>query len=290
MNEAEEQTEERMEGCDLGSSHFPVVGVTGLEQLTSEQKLENLQNFWQQTKVQYYQQLCEIDREDDTENPQLVSEYAEECSQHMIHTEKENVAKIGYMTTQDDINEKMRAILVDWLIEVHHKFKLLPETLFLTINLIDRYLEKQVIHRTKLQLVGVTAMLIASKYEEIYAPEVRDFVYITDKAYDKQEILKQEYELLSQLDFNVCTPSSFRFLERFAKVAGLEQKQFNLARYLIELPLIEYRMLKYNPSLLSSAALFLALKIIPKHRETEDFDANGEAIRVRLPAWDEKMQ
>ena len=77
----------------------------------------------------------------------------------------------------------MRAILIDWLIEVHLKFKLLPETLFLTINMIDRYLEKQIIPRTKLQLVGVTAMLLASKYEEIYAPEVKDFVYITDKAY-----------------------------------------------------------------------------------------------------------
>jgi cyclin B len=86
----------------------------------------------------------------------------------------------------------MRAILIDWLIEVHLKFKLLPETLFLTINLIDRYLEKQAIPRTKLQLVGVTAMLISSKYEEIYAPEVRDFVYITDKAYTKEEILAME--------------------------------------------------------------------------------------------------
>lgn len=83
----------------------------------------------------------------------------------------------------------MRAILVDWLIEVHYKFKLLPETLFLTTNLIDRYLERQPIHRTKLQLIGVTSMLIASKYEEIYAPEVKDFVYITDKAYLKEEIL-----------------------------------------------------------------------------------------------------
>jgi hypothetical protein len=86
----------------------------------------------------------------------------------------------------------MRAILIDWLIEVHLKFKLLPETLFLTVNLIDRFLEKAVIQRTKLQLVGVTSMLIASKYEEIYAPEVRDFVYITDKAYSKEEILKME--------------------------------------------------------------------------------------------------
>lgn len=84
----------------------------------------------------------------------------------------------------------MRAILVDWLIEVHYKFKLLPETLFLTVNLIDRFLEREAIHRTKLQLVGVTSMLIASKYEEIYAPEVKDFVYITDRAYQKEEILR----------------------------------------------------------------------------------------------------
>jgi G2/mitotic-specific cyclin-B, other len=92
------------------------------------------------------------------------------------------------MQKQEDINEKMRAILVDWIIEVHLKFKLLPETLFITVSLIDRYLEKVQIKRNNLQLVGVTAMLIASKYEEIYAPEVRDFVYITDNAYTKEEI------------------------------------------------------------------------------------------------------
>ena len=79
----------------------------------------------------------------------------------------------------------MRAILVDWIIEVHLKFKLLPETLFITVNLIDRYLSMINIKRNNLQLVGVTAMFIASKYEEIYAPEVKDFVYITDYAYSK---------------------------------------------------------------------------------------------------------
>ena len=106
-------------------------------------------------------------------------------------TEAATLPKPGYMlNVQTDINEKMRAILVDWLIEVHYKFKLLPETLFLTINLIDRYLERVQVHRTKLQLVGVTSMLIASKYEEIYAPEVKDFVYITDRAYSKEEILR----------------------------------------------------------------------------------------------------
>jgi cyclin B len=101
-------------------------------------------------------------------------------------------------------------------------------------------------------------MLIASKYEEIYAPEVRDFVYITDKAYTKEEILKMEFSILTTLDFNVTSPSSYRFLERFSKIIYADTPLFNLARYLIELPLIEYRMLKYNPSNLAASALFLA--------------------------------
>ena len=101
-------------------------------------------------------------------------------------------------------------------------------------------------------------MLIASKYEEIYAPEVRDFVYITDKAYSKEEILKMEYSMLTTLDFNVTTPSSYRFLERFSKVISADTPLFNLARYLIELPLIEYRRLKYTPSNLAASAIFLA--------------------------------
>lgn len=91
-------------------------------------------------------------------------------------------------------------------------------------------------------------MLIACKYEEIYAPEVRDFVYITDKAYTREHILAMEHSMLGALDFNICAPSSFRFLERYAKIGNATNRQFCLARYLIELPLIEYRMLKHTPS------------------------------------------
>ena len=90
----------------------------------------------------------------------------------------------------------MRSILIDWLVEVHLKFKLVPESLYLTVNLIDRYLEREQVHRSRLQLVGVTAMLIACKYEEIYPPIVKDFVYITDNAYTKEEILEQERKML----------------------------------------------------------------------------------------------
>lgn len=83
----------------------------------------------------------------------------------------------------------MRSILVDWLVYVHLKFKLQPETLFMAINLIDRYLSKNTIMRNKLQLVGVASLFIASKFEEIYAPELKDFVYVCDNAYTKEEIL-----------------------------------------------------------------------------------------------------
>ena len=109
----------------------------------------------------------------------------------------------------------MRAILIDWLVEVHLKFKLLPETLYLTVNLIDRFLERDTIERGRLQLVGVTCMLIACKYEEIYPPIVKDFVYITDNAYSHQEILRMEQKILTSLDFNIQITSIWRFFERF---------------------------------------------------------------------------
>ena len=123
------------------------------------------------------------------------------------------------MSNQWDINEKMRAILVDWIIEVHLKFKLVPETLFLCISLMDRYLERSRISRKNLQLVGVTAMLIASKFEEIYSPTIRDFVYITDDAYTRKDIFDMEEQILKTLQFNVSTPTPYRFLQRFTKIA-----------------------------------------------------------------------
>ena len=112
----------------------------------------------------------------------------------------------------------MRGILVDWLVEVHLKFKLMPETLHLTANLIDRFLASRNVSRKRLQLVGVTAMLVASKYEEIWAPEVRDFVYISDKAYDKGQILAMERDMLRALRYDLTLPTSYQYLARLLKV------------------------------------------------------------------------
>lgn len=165
---------------------------------------------------------------------------------------------------QKDVNEKMRGILLDWLVDVHMKFKLVPETLFLTVNIIDRYLERTLIPRQKLQLVGITSMLIACKYEEIYVPEINDFVYVTDKAYNTQEVLEMEGNILSALQFNLTFTSSLRFLERYSHLNNYDQKSFLMARYLIEMCLIEYKMLSYNPSLIACSAIYLVNKFKKK--------------------------
>ena len=197
--------------------------------------------------------------------PQKVNEYIHDIFLHLKQVEHYYLPKYGYMkTNQNDINEKMRSILTDWLVEVHMKFKLVPETLFLTIHLIDRFLEKKQISRTKLQLIGISAMLIACKYEEIYSPEVRDFVYITDQAYTKEDVLAMESEMLKTFEFNVTSPSTFRFLEVYNCFIKLDDRSFMFCRYLLELFLIDYRMLKYNPSLTAASTIYIALKITKK--------------------------
>lgn len=101
----------------------------------------------------------------------------------------------SYMERQRDINHNMRSILVDWLVEVAEEYRLKPETLFLSVNYIDRFLSSMAVQRTKLQLVGVTCMLLASKYEEIQPPTVDNFVYITDETYRRDQVCDYIYQI-----------------------------------------------------------------------------------------------
>jgi len=173
-----------------------------------------------------------------------------------------------YLTTQVDINEKMRAILVDWLVEVHRMFKLLPETLYLGVSIIDRFLSLKQISRDTLQLVGITSMLIASKYEEIYAPECNDFVYISDGAYTKPQILHMEQNILNTLNFNITHPSALHFLRRYSKAGGSDYTLHTICKYLIEVVLIDVKFLKFPPSLQASASVYL-----------------GRAMTGKSPLW-----
>ena len=195
-------------------------------------------------------------------NPQMVDEYFDEIYKYLKSIENSDLPKENYMiNVQKDINEKMRKILLDWLIDVHAKFKLRTETLFLTINIIDRYLSKKSIHRKYLQLLGVTSMLIASKYEDIYPPEIKDFIFMTDNAYTKEELLKMENDILDKIQFNLTYPTSFRFLEIFKKILNLKEIDYYRCRFLIEIALFDYNCCHFSPSLIAATSIFLNYKL-----------------------------
>ena len=218
-----------------------------------------------------------IENEEKTinKNPQLVEEYIDEIYNNLKLTETQFLPLENYMEKiQKDITERMRLILLDWLIEVHLKFKLLPETLFITINIIDRYLSIRDINRKYLQLLGVSSMFIACKYEEIYSPEIKDFIYMTDNAYDKNQMINMENDILKVLDFNICVPSYFRFLEIYKFYLKFDDKFFFLCNYLIEVALIEYNLIKFQPSLITTSAIFIALKIYNKDNIICNFEEN----------------
>jgi len=198
----------------------------------------------------------------DGDNPQLVSEYVNDIYQHLRFLEDKYKVLPKFLEGQV-ITGKMRAILIDWLIQVHVRFNLLQETLYLTVAIIDRYLQiEKKTAREKLQLVGVTAMFIASKYEEMYCPEVGDFAYITDKAYTKAEIRRMEVKMLTALECYISFPLPLHFLRRNSKAGSVDAAQHNLAKYLMELCLPEYTMCHYRPSLIAAAALCFSLKLL----------------------------
>lgn len=150
----------------------------------------------------------EVDMYDTT----MVSEYAEEIFEYMCDLEEEVMPQPDYMSNQTEITWEMRQTLVDWLLQVHFRYHMLPETLWIAINVVDRFLSRRVVSLGKLQLVGVTAMFIAAKYEEILAPSVEEFVFMTENGYTKEEILKGERIVLQTLDFRVshyCSPYSW---------------------------------------------------------------------------------
>ena len=215
----------------------------------------------------WFENLPSYDRQD-VSDPRFVSEYVNQIFERMRQVELQNSPILGdYMaTSQSDLSERMRGVLVDWLVEVHWKFKLYPETLFLSINLLDRFLSvKPNILRSQLQLVGVTCLLIAAKYEDIYAPEIKDIVHICDKTYKKDEILSMEVLILNTLCFRITSPSALLFLLRMAKIARCDERQFYLAQYCLELAMADYNLwTTHSASQLAAATLFLSSKLLRK--------------------------
>merc|ERR1712096_188280 len=212
----------------------------------------------------------DIDAED-AFNPQLCSEYALETFAYLKQMEKRGEVKADYLTGCPT-SDKMRAVLVDWMVEVQVQFKLLQETLFLTVNTIDRFLaiEGKSVHRSKLQLVGVAAMFLVSKIEEVYAPAVSDFVYITDNAYTEAEIRHMELRFIRALNFDLCQPISLNFLRRYSKAGNVDVLQHSLAKYTLEVCPINYNLVSVPGSLLASSSLCLSLLLLDQSTSVDN--------------------
>ncbi|KQK23002.1 hypothetical protein BRADI_1g70627v3 [Brachypodium distachyon] len=174
-------------------------------------------------------------------------------------------------TIQKDINAKMRGILVNWLVEVAEEFRLQADTLYLAVTYVDRFLTAIAVPRNKLQLLGVASLFVAAKYEEINPPKVNKFSDITDSTYTNQQVVKMEADILKYLNFEVGSPTIRTFLWRFIACCGgncgsAKQLEF-MCSYLAELSLLDYDCIKFLPSVVAAACLFVArFTISPKTR------------------------
>ncbi|MCL7041745.1 hypothetical protein MKW94_015636 [Papaver nudicaule] len=195
---------------------------------------------------------------DDSRNHLEVAEYVDDIYQYYWVMEAQSTSLANYMEIQTDITPQMRGILINWLIEVHDKFDLMPETLFLMVILFDRFLSIFAIKKNDMQLVGLTALLLASKYEDFWHPKVKELISLAVDTYTRAQMLAMEKLILKKLLFRLNTPTPYVFMIRFLKASQSDAKVENLAFYLIELCLVEYESLKFKPSMLCASAIYVA--------------------------------
>mmetsp|Transcript_34440 Transcript_34440/g.101222 ORF Transcript_34440/g.101222 Transcript_34440/m.101222 type:complete len:396 (-) Transcript_34440:78-1265(-) len=200
---------------------------------------------------------------DATDDPQAAVAYVQDIYSILRAKESSTQVRPIYLAKQTQLNQRMRTILCDWLVSCHRKFKFVPETLYLAVSLVDRYLSRVVIiQRSNLQLVGVACLLIASKYEEIYCLALRDCVHVCAKAYSGNEILEMEWAILTELEFKIFGPTAYTFISRFLKAANADKRTIQMASFLLDGTLQNYKLLQYLPSQLAAAAVMIARKTI----------------------------
>jgi len=194
-------------------------------------------------------------------DPQQHAEYALETFAY--YRQREALFRVpNYMGAQQEVTESMRAILVDWLVEVQESFELNHETLYTAVKMTDLYLSKKQVRKEDLQLVGATACLVACKVDERIPPMVDDFLYVCDDAYSRDQLMKMERKMLAVVGFDVGYPLSYRFLRRYGRVCKLTMPVLTLARYILELSLMEYSFnVECSESELAAGCLILSLKM-----------------------------
>lgn len=209
----------------------------------------------------------------DVDAPQFATEYVQDIYEYLREREISTRVNARYMNSQPELTEAMRKLLVSWMFDVCEEFQLLSETTFLSVRLVDQYLQTRRVARDRLQLLGVAAMLLASKYEEIYHPPVEDFLFVSANSYDRPQLVQMELQILQALNFDLGFPTSLQFLRRFSKAANSDAKLHTCCKYFLELCLPVYGMVAFTPSKIAAAAVFVT-----------------RTISKRTPVWDSTLQ
>ncbi|SCV04332.1 LAME_0H17612g1_1 [Lachancea meyersii CBS 8951] len=200
---------------------------------------------------------------EDANDPFMVSEYVTDIFEYLHKLEIMTLPNRHDLYKHSNIRQN-RDILVNWMVKIHNKFGLLPETLYLSLNIMDRFLCKELVQLEKLQLVGTACLFIASKYEEVYSPSVKHFAYETDGACDEDEIREGEKFILKTLEFNLNYPNPMNFLRRISKADDYDIQSRTLAKYLLEISIVDFRFIGILPSLCAATAMFLSRKMLGK--------------------------
>ncbi|XP_008662045.1 cyclin-A2 isoform X2 [Zea mays] len=176
-----------------------------------------------------------VDIDKNNGDPQMCVTYVAEIYRNLMASELIRRPRSNYMETlQQDITASMRGVLIDWLVEVSDEYKLVADTLYLTVYLIDQFLSQNCIQTHKLQLLGITSMLIASKYEEYSAPSAEEFCNITAGTYAKAEVLEMEQQVLNDLGFHLSVPTTNTFLRRFLRAAQASRTRWQHLRFSLQ--------------------------------------------------------
>lgn len=211
-----------------------------------------------------------LDEDDeDTFDVTMVAEYAPEIFNYLHELENKLMPDPTYMDNQDELKWEMRSVLIDWVVQVHSRFNLLPETLFLTVNYIDRFLSKRKVSLSRFQLVGAVALFIAAKYEEINCPTIQEVAYMADNAYSIDDFLKAERFMIDVLQFDMGWPGPMSFLRRTSKADDYDYETRTLAKYFLEITIMESRFVASQPSWLAAGAHYLSRKILNRGNWTE---------------------
>ena len=162
-----------------------------------------------------------------------------------------------------NINEKNRSVVIEWLSYINHHFNLSNETLFMCINIMDRYISKKKISLDIYQLVGISSYLIASKYEDRNSPSIEELIYISKNIYNNSDIISMEKEILTTLNYDIFMVSSYHFFSYFYIISELNNKKlFHLGHLILEICLLNIEIMSYSQSLLAIGALLIAKKCL----------------------------